>query len=280
MTERDIPVDHHVFDEGEIIPISKIIGIPMLLSKVRPSLAYAATRDTFGYGLSSGHYPNRLAEKLMVCCDPRLAKEDPQNAKLFETRARWLSNVGNIIVAREDRKPLYAHHLEILIEFLESVRDWPWMDSDSTFFDLSDWARRSFDPWSPPPAEERLVLLTPNDFKDLYLEKRYQWATETEEPDNLGKLPTPWSWTREPSRPYAAQSRKLREKKYRDMNHLQRFDKAENWKERLLLKEIHMLKCRLGEAQGDVASGGSIIDVPMSRRLLVDLKGKITLKWH
>ena len=38
LSECDIPIDHDVFDLGEECPISKIIGIPILVSKVRPSL--------------------------------------------------------------------------------------------------------------------------------------------------------------------------------------------------------------------------------------------------
>lgn len=212
----------------------------------------------------------------MVCCDPQLANEDTEYYGELETPARWLSDVGNVIVARADRKPLYAHYVKVLIEFLESISTRPWYDSDFDFDKFFASAKERFSPWSWTTAMERVVDLGLNDFKDFYLEKRYQWAMETEEPENLGKLPTPWSWTGKPKQSNAWKSKKAKEKKYRDMNHLKKFDQADHWKERILLREIHALKCLLREAQGALASEGHISDVRVNKRLLVDLKGKIT----
>ena len=57
----------------------------------------------------------------MVCCDTKIVEEDKENAKLFQAPKRWRKNVGNVIMARADRKPLYAHHLKVLHGFTYPV---------------------------------------------------------------------------------------------------------------------------------------------------------------
>lgn len=55
LTDYDVPLDHDVFTLGEMSQISELIGIAILVSRVRPSLNYAASRNSFGYALSSSH---------------------------------------------------------------------------------------------------------------------------------------------------------------------------------------------------------------------------------
>ena len=105
MSEHDIPLDHDVLDFGEECPVSKIIDIPILVSKIRPSLQYAATRDTFGYDLDPPHYRNLIVEQLMVCCDTKIVKsiKKTQNAsRLPNAGARmlgmslWLAQIASL----------------------------------------------------------------------------------------------------------------------------------------------------------------------------------------
>lgn len=116
-----MPLDHDVFGCGELCPVSKLVNMPLLVSRVRPSLQYAATRNTFSYELSGGHLWNVAVQKLMIRCDPILVLGKDSGAGLLKTPRRWTKTVGSVIIVRQDGVPLYAHHLKVLLGFMETV---------------------------------------------------------------------------------------------------------------------------------------------------------------
>ena len=123
LTDYDVPLDHEVFTVGETSQVSELIGITILFSKVRPCLNYAATRDSFGYALSSSHYPNPAVEQLMMYCNTTEANVLGGGLALLETPKRWSKGVGSVIAVRKDLKPLHAHHVEVLLKFIQASKE-------------------------------------------------------------------------------------------------------------------------------------------------------------
>lgn len=122
LTTYDVPLDHDVFTIGELCPVSELVRLPFLVSRVRPSLRYAATRDSYGYDLSEAYYPNQVVKDLMICCEAKWLEESDGEDALLETPKRWSEGVGSVIVVRKDRRPLYAHHVKILLDLVTAVR--------------------------------------------------------------------------------------------------------------------------------------------------------------
>lgn len=195
MKTVDVPLDHDVFDRGDTCPVSDMVGIPLLVSRVRPSMQYAANKDTFGFDLGSNYFPNPIVQKFMICCDLKLAREE--DSKLFEAPKRWCKGVGSVVVVRADRKPLYVHHVRALLDFTRSVLD---LDALSAGLKYAKRTKPSIPVflgtgyfYKGRTPEEILAQFTPGDFKDHYLRERYLWHTVAEEGNTDVELSSPWT---------------------------------------------------------------------------------------
>jgi hypothetical protein len=152
-----------------------------------------------GYDLDPRHYRILLVEQLMVCCDSKLVEEEEGSAKLLRTPERWMKSVGNVIVARADRKPLYAHHVKALHDFVYPLLPSTWYHPMFKALDMSRTGKAVYHGKQRPKCEEELLRqLEPGDFKDFYLERQISWRIEMGESGALAKLPTPWSWPKTP----------------------------------------------------------------------------------
>ena len=109
-----------------------------------------------------------------------------------------------------------------------------------------------------PRCEGKILpQLTPGDFKDFYLEQRYLWEMERGESGLLAQLSTPWSST---AKPVVIPKRNYMRHEYPRTDHRDRFRKAGHWEEKILLMEIHELKCRLGGCKGGIVqSKGKVV---------------------
>ncbi|KAK3721889.1 hypothetical protein LTR37_002705 [Vermiconidia calcicola] len=269
-TTHDVPLDHDVFGCGELCPVSKLVNMPLLVSKVRPSLHYAATRNTFSYELSGGHYSNVAVRKLMICCDQLLVQEKDSGAELLKTPRRWMEMVGSVIVVRQDGVPLYAHHLKVLLDFIETVtvhnQKIPRIpDSHRCLPKGSGMREPSLLPLreaftvrivhKPASAVEVVAQFTSGGSKDHYMCEKFYWRHDIGESGRLLRLPSPYP-LRTDSRKFVFRTRRneIRERYYM-MDHIEKYQEADSWKEALLLRQIHSLKCRLLEADGDLNVG-------------------------
>lgn len=175
LADYDLPSDHDVFIMGELWPISELLGIPFLVSRVRPSLHFAATKDSFGYDLDSSYHPNGTIEALMICCDARLTGESNGDSALLKTSKRWLQRVGSVVLARKDHKPLHVHHVQVLLKFIRTVSTW----------DAKAPCHQSFLKWGyhnkavslevssdDAAAKDLIALFTPGGFKEFFLREK------------------------------------------------------------------------------------------------------------
>lgn len=253
----DLPPDHDVFSMGELCPISELLNIPILVSRVRPSLRFAATRDSFGYDLDSSYYPNATIEALMICCDARLTGDSNGASALLKTPKRWLQKVGSVVLARNDHKPLHAHHVQVLLKFIRTISTWD--VKAPYYYSFLKWGNHdksnSLEVTGVDAAAEDIVaLFTPGDFKEFYLREVYCWKHENDS-IHLLDLPSPWSGgarivskggeNTNAGPDYS--KRKLERKKYVRMTFEEKLEDARTWRECYLLTEIARLKARLGE---------------------------------
>ncbi|KAK4541839.1 hypothetical protein LTR36_007371 [Oleoguttula mirabilis] len=94
-----VPASHPVFDsEAEISEISKRIGMPIYAAKYHPANKLFT---------ESGGFTNQPATFMHLTIDP-YAKFDLANDTMSFGWApmRWANSVGNVLLVREDRKPL------------------------------------------------------------------------------------------------------------------------------------------------------------------------------
>ena len=148
-----VTLDHRVFKHGDFCPVSYLVGMPLLLSRARPSLEYSADRDRFGVKPDKRHFRNEVAQSLMFSCDLR-------DRAPFEPLRDW-ANPGIVTIFRADGRPLYQHHVEVLLGFLHEV-----------FQRNRDVAMLEGVEYTPDVA---LEFLTPGDFRDFYMREKEFW---------------------------------------------------------------------------------------------------------
>lgn len=85
--------------------------------------------------------------------------------------------------------------------------------------------------------------------------EKFYWRHDIEVSGRLLKLPSPYP-LRTDSRKFVFPTRRneIRERYYM-MDHSEKYQEADSWKEALLLRQIDSLKCRLGEADGNLEIG-------------------------
>lgn len=175
MTTYDIPTNHEIYNIGGLCPVSQLVGMPLLVYKIRLTTPHDSRPDSIHYQLSPPYYPNHTASKLMVDSDPDELELKPAEG--------WKDTAGNVIVVRKDRKPLYAVHVRVLLDFMDKV-----MYPGAAV--LPDGHRTRSSTASPLDI---IAHLTPGDFKDYYMAERYYWQSAGQDAANRAALPTPWT---------------------------------------------------------------------------------------
>ena len=242
--------------------------MPLLVSKVQPTLAYAATRDSFEYGLTAMHYPNKIVEDLMICCDPRLVDRGDGGAELLKTPRRWLEGVGSVIVVRKDGHSLYAHHVKVMLDFMEMVKSVKhrslWLRADLPTLEdhplhdclLSETGRMIHSlriNSSYSTAEDMIAQFTPGDFKDYYMGERFYWKRDVEDSARLLTQPSPFNAQ---MKAFQIPKRNFIRRNYWKKSQAASMQNAKTWEERALLIEFHSLKQRLDKAEARLKEFG------------------------
>lgn len=116
-----IPDTHEVFTHGELSQFSALMGIPLLVLVVRPSMLQAKRRrynerdspirsqpaHMYGYKEADKYYPNHVAAAFMA------GNADGQEY--------WSATVGAVLFARTDKQPLETSHLHVMLGLLNEV---------------------------------------------------------------------------------------------------------------------------------------------------------------
>ena len=254
-TECDISEEDGVFTIGEECQISRLVGIPILALKIRPPRHYGTVKDAFGHDLIQSYEPNETMMELMASSHPKANKGPLSKKKLFQKAKAWSTSVGSTILVRADRTSLYKHHVKAILDFKSAL--------------LSDeyhavYLRHAVDPdckpplyfgefgYRTPPAADIVELMEPGEFKDWYMSKR-QWKHDDEGDLSLAWLPSPWA---SGAQEVIFLKRNTLRLQYNKLDHREKARNADHWKETTLLGEIHQLKRRLGEAEGELEIGG------------------------
>ena len=170
MASCDVPLNHDVFIIGEVSPVSKLIGIPLLVLRLRPAPEYTEVKDCFGFKLkfSESYFPNKTAGTVMMCCGLKEADDPLNDTPLFDSPTRWSANVGSVIVVREDRKLLDSHHVQALLSFAHTALSNEHHSLGCRYSPAVHFNHfQCFD--FPLSDTEILEKLTPGEFKDFYM---------------------------------------------------------------------------------------------------------------
>ena len=219
LTTCDVAPNHYIFAIGQISPISKLIGIPTLVCKLPPKAHWPKFVGGSKRKRGLNGLSNPIARDLMWVCHPTSGVEHKRDIEWLQSQNMWSRSPGSVVVIRADGKPLFPHQVEVLLEFLARMEE------------------------TYPEPDDNVDILAgfmPGDFKDYYMDAYYCWK------------PTPW--TQPAKRPVSIKRNEIRSR-YRKMTYMERARKAEDWKESFLLREIHSLKLRLGEANGVLEIG-------------------------
>ncbi|KAK3299159.1 uncharacterized protein B0H64DRAFT_387499 [Chaetomium fimeti] len=114
-----IPADHPVFSQA-VPPLPGLIGVPLVVHRVGTRSADRADLD------------NQIATYLNI---------DPDSG--FAPPA-WQSNVGTVVVARKDKKPLLQHHLEGVWMYCDYILD---LFGEGEGPPTRLYSRRAFEKW-------------------------------------------------------------------------------------------------------------------------------------
>ncbi|USW53651.1 hypothetical protein Slin15195_G069700 [Septoria linicola] len=121
-----IPLTHRIIDEGEISPVSAMLGVPIAVLKLRPSMRLprakrpeliAREKLAYGSAIDGDYFENPEVTKVMMSCDSRNG-QDP-TAPL----AGWAERVGCVLMVRTDGKPLAEADFEAMQEFVNAARE-------------------------------------------------------------------------------------------------------------------------------------------------------------
>ncbi|CAK1357451.1 uncharacterized protein RHO25_008426 [Cercospora beticola] len=111
---------HPVFTQGQLSPVSELMGVPLLLMKVRPSLLRPKDSGEaplqYGTEMVGEYYSNSLATRLMMRC-----YESADGKKSIAPLPDWKDSIGMVLVARTDRKILHPTHVKLMAAFLDLI---------------------------------------------------------------------------------------------------------------------------------------------------------------
>ena len=264
----DLLRDHDVFINGELCPVSQLVGMPLFVTRLRPSLRFTSAKTgnntrnsrrkstrplTYGYDTDGDYYPNRIVSNLMISCNVTTADgQDSDAVPQLTTPLPWSGNVGSVILARADGKDLYPHHVQVLLDFIVQVTQTDHTAAEK-HFGASGAAH------TPEDIIEAFAL---GYFHEFYLMRSGSWkeADETLESkrneEELAllkprspfphKVRSPVESNRDPAR-----------KKFENGSLQDKLQIAQGWRERCLLLEIAELRRRLGESTGELNNCGA-----------------------
>lgn len=150
-TVYNLQEEHDIFKTGEVSEVSRLIGMELVMTPLRPSLLavfrpreakhrYVQGDDrktakirrdfpvqepemdwtayaNYGYKDGADYFPNDTAAMLMVSCSPN------REAALLHPPAKWIHKVGSVLIARQDKVALHPMHVEILKGFITAVHE-------------------------------------------------------------------------------------------------------------------------------------------------------------
>ncbi|KAK3334196.1 hypothetical protein B0T19DRAFT_148121 [Cercophora scortea] len=129
-----IAADHDVFYRAAPAPIPEMIGIPLIIDRVR-----GLEEET------PSHLDNAMATALNL---------DPESGR---APASWRKNVGTVTVVRVDKKPLLVQQLEAIVKYCELVGD-KLVGGQALPRDML--SRRGFEAWFETYCEEQKGVRT------------------------------------------------------------------------------------------------------------------------
>lgn len=138
---------HDIFEKGEVSELSRLIGMPLVLERLRPSLLKVYHAVTYGpggrrpqmpwkggrkvkasggnarktayasydYKPEADYFPNDTAAKLMIACS------EGKGAALLLPPSKWIDKVGSVLIARQDKVLLHPMHIEIFKAFITAI---------------------------------------------------------------------------------------------------------------------------------------------------------------
>ncbi|KAK4540478.1 hypothetical protein LTR36_009224 [Oleoguttula mirabilis] len=179
---QPIPADHAIFATGELSAVSALLGIPLKVTKLRPSLLRNRYKHKGGPPRYSTKpvdefFDNAMAGKLMVCCTI-----DDTRTLPFATLPEWQGRIGDVLVARADETPLYPHHVNTMLSFIAKV---DCSDRHDLSIEMKAKGREVTE-------QDMIDKLLPAAFHEYYMELRETWISE-----DTGSEEASWLW--EPS---------------------------------------------------------------------------------
>ncbi|KAK4504193.1 hypothetical protein PRZ48_005109 [Zasmidium cellare] len=162
---------NEIYTKGELSQFSVLVGIPLLICTVRPSMLRPPKRrpiyddgekpmtaaNKYGYKDVDRYFPNEVAGAIM--------------AGNVDGQERWTNKVGAVLFARADKQALETSHIHVLLGLLN--------EATNTANTVS--------------VDEALAMLTPESFKTYYtknagffkeLAKGEDWSDRTPWEDN------------------------------------------------------------------------------------------------
>lgn len=104
VTTYNLPLDHELFTQGQLSVPSQALGMPLLITKLRPSMvqprpskrqaAHKYPGPKFSSADDAAYFPNPAAEILMA-------------------DSNWYGNAGSVLIARADKLPLQLFDLQV-----------------------------------------------------------------------------------------------------------------------------------------------------------------------
>lgn len=254
MALREIPVNHGVFEEGDISELSKLVGISCRACRVW-SGATGLRNGTQIFALEKGHNRNIDAGCVMNERDPDFTRDFEQHSTPFRTPRRYSGLVGSVLVARTDRQPLHPHHLEVLMRYAREINTLAetFIPHDAFMGPLA--IRMFVGDRAPHSAQGVLAAITPREFKEFYM-------AQCDVHMSL-RYPTPWASS---ANDLVESKRRRVRRVYGGMSFEYKVKTTENWKERMLLLEIQGLKRRLEECDRHAADEQDSEDLELHPR--------------
>ena len=115
----NVKPDHAVFTDGEVSPVSELLGVPLNVLMLRPSLKRGDEPRPTSWNqkaiwknplVGPQYYGNDTAATLMM------------DIKTGATPRQWSDDVGCVLIARKDGKDLDQAHVEKLLSIIMEQR--------------------------------------------------------------------------------------------------------------------------------------------------------------
>lgn len=115
----EVPFTDAIFSEHDTSDIAERIGLPIFTQRCSPDPRWAKDQEN-EYFDGQSLFNNQDATFLHLCCDPKSRVEPLTLTGPMGwgwASGQWQSDVGSIIVVRQDKKPLSPLHVEALCKY-------------------------------------------------------------------------------------------------------------------------------------------------------------------